>query len=72
MVDIRGHLPEEDNEGNTHNSLHAKDDSSKEGEDKEHGVSSCGGECSCAGGCLPASICCGLLNASASCKVAAV
>ncbi len=45
MVDIHGHFPEEEDKSDTRNSLHAKDDSGEEGKDKEHSVSSCGGEC---------------------------
>ena len=65
VVDVHRHLPEEEDEGNTRNSLRAEDDSGKEGKDEEHGVSGCGGECGCVGGCSPASVLCGLLKASA-------
>ncbi len=68
---ICGHFPEEEDEGNAHNSLCAENDSG-EGKDKEHGVSGCGGECGCAGGCSPASILCNLLKVSAGHSESAV
>ena len=67
VVDVRGHLPEEEDKGNTCDGLRAEDDGGKEGEDEEHGVSGCGGECGCAGGCLPASILLDLLKVLAGC-----
>ena len=65
MVDVRGHLPEEEDEGDARNGLRAKDDGGEEGKDEEHGVSGCGGECGCVGGCSPASVLRGLLKALA-------
>ena len=65
VVDVRGHLPEKEDEGDARNGLRAEDDGGEEGEDEEHGVSGCGGECGCVGGCSPASVLRGLLKASA-------
>ena len=67
VVDVHGHLPEEEDEGDARNGLRAKDDSGEEGKDEEHGVSGCGGECGCVGGCSPASVFRGFLKTSAGC-----
>ena len=67
VVDVRGHLPEKEDEGDARNGLRAEDDSGEEGKDKEHGVSGCGGECGCVGGCSPARVLCGFLKTSAGC-----
>ena len=67
VVDVRGHLPEEEDEGDARDGLRAEDDGGEEGEDEEHGVSGCAGECGCAGGCLPASVLLDLLKVSAGC-----
>ena len=67
MVDVCGHLPEEEDKSDARDGLCAEDNSGEEGEDEEHGVSGCDGECGCAGGCLPASILFDLLKVSAGC-----